>query len=448
METVVTHWPVYSKLRITSSQFFTKFMPCPFYFYKTIKKIMKNTDCSILLLSSIFISSYSCANNISKMADYDTTKNPPVESKKANTKYKPAFAGQTRVAGVKTTAAYKTEKLASNLGRPWAVVPLPDGRLLITEKSGFMQLHNANGTLVKKITGLPAVDDGGQGGLLDVAPDPKFSSNKMIYWSYSEEYGKGNLMAVAKGQLNEEKGTVDNTTVIFRATPALQGGLHFGSRLLFNKDGHLFVSTGERSNMEGRVQAQQLSSGLGKIFKITTDGKPAPGNPFVTTSGAMPEIFALGIRNAQSLDIHPVTGELWEAEFGPRGGDELNIIKAGKNYGWPVITYGIEYGGGTIGDGIQQNAGMEQPVYYWDPVLSPGGMAFYKGDAIPEWKNNLFIGGLSSQHIARLVIVNNKVVGEERLLADKNERFRDVAYLNGMLYTVTDMGNLYRVSKK
>ena len=196
------------------------------------------------------------------------------------------------------------------------------------------------------------------------------------------------------------------------------------------------------------MQAQSLNSGLGKIFKITKDGKPAPGNPFLQQKDAMPEIYTYGHRNPQSLDIHPVTGELWEAEFGPRGGDELNIIKPGKNYGWPVITYGIEYDGRKIGDSIQQKDGMEQPVYYWDPVLSPGGMVFYTGDAIPEWKNNLFISGQSSTHIARLVIENNKVVGEESLLADKKERIRDVAYYNGMLYVVTDNGNLYRISKK
>jgi glucose/arabinose dehydrogenase len=270
----------------------------------------------------------------------------------------------------------------------------------------------------------------------------------MIYWTYAEEYGKGNLMAVAKGQLEEATSKVLNPVVIFRATPALNSALHFGSRIIFGKDGNLFVATGERSMMEGRPQAQFLNSGLGKIFKITKDGKPAPGNPFLNQPDAMPEIFAYGIRNAQSLDIHPETGDLWEAEFGPRGGDELNIIKPGNNYGWPVITYGIEYGGRKIGDAIQQKEGMEQPVYYWDPVLSPSGMAFYKGNAIPEWKNNLFIGGLSSSHIARLVIENNKVVGEERLLEDERERFRDVAYHNNMLYAVTDGGLLYRISKK
>lgn len=379
----------------------------------------------------------------------DTSKLPPVETRKANSNYKPAFAGQTRIHGVKTKTAYTAEKIAEGLGKPWAVVPMPDGRLLITEKSGYMQIHDADGKLVKKITGFPAVDASGQGGMLDVTFDPSFASNKTIFWSFSEKFGGGNLMSVAKGQLNEAAGKVDNPVVIFRATPALNNSsYHYGSRLLFDKNGYLFVSTGERSVLNGRVQAQDLKSGLGKIFKITKDGKAAPGNPFLNNNNAMPEIYAYGIRNAQSLDLHPVTGELWEAEFGPRGGDELNIIKAGKDYGWPTITYGIEYGGPAIGDAIQQKAGMEQPVYYWDPTLSPGGMSFYKGNAIPEWKNNLFIGGLSGMHICRLVIENNKVVGEERLLEDKKERFRDVAYYNGMLYAVTDGGNLYRVKKK
>ncbi|HPG12935.1 MAG TPA: PQQ-dependent sugar dehydrogenase [Chitinophagaceae bacterium] len=372
----------------------------------------------------------------------------PVETKKANADYKPAFTGQTRIAGVKTSTPYKVDQLAENIGRPWAVIPMPGNKLLITDKMGSMQIRDANGKLIKEITGFPEVDSRGQGGLLDVALDPAFSSNNMIYWSFSEKQDKGNLMAVAKGKLNEATGKIENPTVIFRANPPLESNLHFGSRLVFDKSGNLFVSTGERSILQGRAQAQLLSSGLGKIFKITKDGKPAPGNPFTNKQGVMPEIFAYGVRNAQGLDIHPVTGELWEAEFGPRGGDEVNIIRAGKNYGWPVITYGLEYSGQKIGDAIQQKSGMEQPVYYWDPVLSPSGIAFYKGNTIPEWKNNLFIGGLSSQHIARLVIKNNKVVGEERLLEDKKERFRDVAYYNGMLYAITDSGKLFRISKK
>lgn len=404
---------------------------------------------SVALICSVY--SYGCGNNNNATNTYlpgDTSKLPPVETKKANSVYKPAFTGQTRITGVKTTTPYKVDKLAQNLGRPWSIVPFHDGRFLVTDKTGFMQILDANGKLVKKITGFPAVDAGGQGGLLDVALDPSFEKNKMIYWSFSEKYGEGNLMAVAKGKLNETEGKIENPVVIFRATPALDSKLHFGSRLVFDKNENLFVSTGERSILEGRKQAQWLHSGLGKIFRITKDGKPAPGNPFLNKKDAMPEIYAYGIRNAQSLDINPATGELWEAEFGPRGGDEVNIIKAGKNYGWPTITYGIEYAGPKVGDGIQQKAGLEQPVYYWDPVLSPSGMAFYKGNSVPEWKNNLFICGLSSQHIARLVIVNNKVTGEERLLDDKKERFRDIAYYNGMLYTVTDGGNLYRISKK
>lgn len=405
-----------------------------------------------IIISGLFVLAVStgCSNNNASPTNNSLRKDqlPPVETKKANTSYKPAFAGQTRITGAKTVTTFNVEKIAEKLDRPWAIIPMTDGRLLITLKSGSMQIHNADGVLVKKIVGFPAVDAGGQGGMLDVALDPAFAKNKMIYWSYSEKYGFGNLMAVAKGQLNEVAGKVDNPQVIFRATPALNSSLHFGSRIIFDKDGNLFVSTGERSILEGRAQAQLLNSGLGKIFKITKEGKPAPGNPFLNNKNAMPEIFAYGIRNAQSLDIHPATGELWEAEFGPRGGDEVNIIKSGKNYGWPVITYGIEYGGDKIGEALQQKAGMEQPVYYWDPVLSPSGMVFYNGNAIPEWKNNLFICGLSSQHIARLVIANNKIVGEERLLSDKNERFRDIAYSNGILYVVTDSGKMYKISKK
>jgi glucose/arabinose dehydrogenase len=343
---------------------------------------------------------------------------------------------------------YKVEKIADSLGRPWAIIAMPDGRLLITEKSGFITLRAANGLLLKKITGLPKVANTSQGGLLDIALDPEFTTNRTIYWTFSEKQEIGNLTAVAKGQLSADESSIEKAVVIFRAFPALESDLHFGSRLLFDKDGNLFVSAGERSILEGRKQAQLLSAGLGKIFKITKDGKPAPGNPFLNQPGVMPEIYSYGHRNPQGLDINPATGDLWEAEFGPRGGDEINLIKPGKNYGWPVITYGIEYEGGKVGEGIQQKDGMEQPVYYWDPVVSPSGITFYNSDSIPEWKNNLFIACLSSTHIDRLVIKNNKVVGEESLLADKKERFRDVMQNNGKLYAITDGGNLYMISKQ
>lgn len=420
------------------------------YFYQFINSNKMAFYISVLFFHFLFSNpiSYSIENSIAGVNLRDTVKLPPLETQAANTSYKPAFAGQTRIFGTKTTAKYKVEKINSELKSPWAIIPLPDNRLLVTAKSGYMQILDANGTIQKKIVGFPEVRSGGQGGLLDVALDPMFSTNKMMYWSFSESQESGNLMAVAKGKLNETDGKVENPTVIFRATPALSSGLHFGSRLIFDKDGNLFVSTGERSILEGRRQAQDLSSCLGKIFKITKEGKPAPGNPFINQPGARPEIYAYGIRNAQSLDIHPVTGDLWEAEFGPRGGDELNIIKPGKNYGWPIITYGIEYSGSPVGDAIQQKAGMEQPVYYWDPTLSPSGMTFYKSKVIPEWENNLFICGLGGGHISRLIIKNNKVQAEEWLLGDKRERFRDIACHNGILYTVTDGGNLYRISKE
>lgn len=380
----------------------------------------------------------------------ETENLPPVETEKPNSDYPSAFPGQTRIAGVKTSTPYQVDVLSESLQKPWAVIPLPDGRLLITEKSGKMQIYDETGLRIKTIEGFPEVDDRGQGGLLDVALDPDFGNNQMIFWSFSEKQADGkNLMAVGKGKLNESEGKVENPTVIFRAVPAMDSSLHYGSRLVFDADGNLFVSTGERSIIEGRVQAQDLKSALGKIFKITKEGEPAPGNPFIGKENLIPQIYAYGIRNAQGLAIHPETGDLWETEFGPRGGDELNLITKGKDYGWPTITYGIEYGGEEIGNPpIQQKEGMEQPVYYWDPVISPSGIVFYAGDAIPEWKNNLFIGCLSGQHINRVVIENNKVTGEERLLEDENQRFRDLAYADGMLYAVTDQGKLYRIKKK
>jgi aldose sugar dehydrogenase len=410
---------------------------------------LKNS--SFLAMILMFVYSTGCANdNTHPLAknSTDTAALPPVETKAPNSDYKSAFAGQTRIDGVKTTTPYKVEKIAEKLGAPFAIVAMPDGRLMVTIKSGYMEIHDANGKLVKKITGLPDVVYGGQGGLLDVVFDPNFASNKIMYWSYSERYQGDNVTAVAKAKLSEAAGKVENTTVIFRAAPSTSGSLQFGSRLVFDKDGNLFVSVGEKFTPESRVQAQQLNSLLGKVVRITTDGKPAPGNPFINKEGVKPEIFSYGHRNPDGLDINPATGELWESEFGPRGGDEINIIRPGKNYGWPVITYGREYSGEKVGEGIQQKAGMEQPVYYWDPVISPCGICFYKGNAIPEWKNNLFVSSLSGQHLDRLVIKNNKVVGEERLLSDKNSRIRDVTYLNNMLYAITDNGDIYRISKK
>ncbi|PWV57023.1 PQQ-dependent sugar dehydrogenase [Chitinophaga sp. S165] len=373
----------------------------------------------------------------------------PVETKAANSDYKPAFAGQTRIAGVKTKTPYEGTVLTDKLDAPWGITNLPDGRLLITEKKGVMRIATTAGQLSAPITGLPKVNDAGQGGLLGVRVDPDFATNRIVYWVFSEPLPEGNLTAVGKGKLSADEKSIEGATVIYRATPAYKGTLHYGGRILFDKDGNLVISTGERSDLETRPQAQHLNSALGKVLRITKDGKPAAGNPFEGQKDARPEIYSYGHRNVQGLAFHPETGDLWEAEFGPRGGDELNHIVAGKNYGWPTITYGIEYKGDKVGEGIQQKEGLEQPVYYWDPVLSPSGMTFYSGKNIPEWKNNLFICGLSSIHIARLVIENNKVVGEEMLLAKEEQRFRDVVEgLDGNLYAVTDNGRLYSIHKK
>lgn len=369
------------------------------------------------------------------------------KEEKANTNYKPAFAGQTRITPVKTTTPYKVEILNTSLGKPWGIINLSDGRFLITEKTGFMNVVSADGKQVSKIDGFPKVDAKGQGGMLDVALDPDFKTNNMIFFSFSEPFENGNLTSVAKGKLSADLKTIADVEVIFRATPSYNGDKHYGSRLVFDKDGNLFVSTGERSDKETRVYAQKTDNYLGKILKITKDGKPAPGNPFIGKDGYKPEIFAYGIRSPQGLALDE-KGQIWDIEMGPRGGDEINLIQAGKNYGWGDVTYGIEYSGEKINNGTTQKAGTEQPVYYWDPVVSPSGVTFYTGN-IEEWKNNLFIGCLSGEHINRIVIKDNKVVGEERLLLDQKERFRDV--LNGMdgnLYGITDSGKLYKISKK
>jgi aldose sugar dehydrogenase len=391
------------------------------------------------------------SNNALAYANYpsvqDTTK-APVEKLPPNNSYSPAFAGQTRIAGIKTKTALDVKVLAEGLKRPWGITVLPDGRLLITEKTGTMKIVTTSGMVSEPITGLPAVNSGGQGGLLGLTTDPSFSKNRIIYWVFSEKTSTGNLTAVAKGTLSADEKKMENVSVIYRADPAHPSMGHYGGRILVDKTGNLLVTTGERSSLETRPQAQYLTSANGKVLRITKDGKPAPGNP-VLGAGSKPEIYSYGHRNVQNLAFHPVTGDIWTAEFGPMGGDELNLVKPGKDYGWPAITYGLEYSGAKVGEGIQQKEGMEQPVYYWNPSISPSGMSFYSGNMISEWKNNLFIGALSGKHILRLVIKDNKVVGEERLLADQNQRFRSTMQgKDGALYAITDEGRLYRIAKK
>lgn len=405
---------------------------------------------TVLFLSAFVLLSASCEAPKTNEEEPKEETLPPVETEKPNNPdFKPAFEGQTRVAGVKTTTPYEATVIADGLVKPWAVTPLPDGRLAITEKGGTMRIATTDGNVSTPITGFPEVDDRSQGGLLDVAPAPDFSSSRMLYFTFAERTAQGSLTAVGKGKLSDDETKIEDFQIIYRAIPYFDNSMHFGSRLLFDKNGHIFATTGERSDLATRPNAQKLNTGHGKVIYITTEGEPVPANPFIGTEGALPEIYSYGHRNPQGLDIHPVTGELWLSEMGPRGGDEVNLIKPGKNYGWPTITYGIEYSGNIIGEGITQKEGMEQPVYYWDPVFSPSGMAFYSSNAIPEWENNLFIGGLNTKHIVRLVIKDNKVTGEERLLANEGQRFRDVADGNdGALYAVTDEGRLYKISKK
>lgn len=379
----------------------------------------------------------------------DTGNTVPVETRKPNSDYKPAFAGQTRAPGVKMSVPLVVTVINKDLQSPWGICVLPDGRFLISEKTGTLQILKADGKPDKKITNLPEVFVAGQGGLLDVNIDPDFKTNRMIFWDYAEKTSGGGLLAIAKGKLSADETKIENIQVIYRAQPVYSGTLQYGSRILFDKQGNLFVSTGERAGNDIRQKAQDLSTAIGKVLHLTKDGKAVANGPFANTPNALPEIYAYGFRNPEGMAWNPETGELWEDEFGPRGGDEINLIKPGKNYGWPLVTYGIEYSGQQVGDGIQQKDGVEQPVYYWDPSISPSGIAFYNSDVIPEWKGNLFVGGLGGSHIARLVIKNNKVVGEERLLKEKGERFRALTEgKDGALYTVTDNGKLYRIGLK
>ena len=360
---------------------------------------------------------------------------------------KPAFAGQTRAPERKANVAFEVVTVAEGLVSPWGMTFLPDGRMLVTEKGGTMRIVTPDGKLSEPIAGLPKVDARTQGGLLDVALDPAFQKNRLIYWSYSEprEGDLGNNTAVARGALVDGAAPrVDNVQVIYHQTPYRQGAaqLHFGSRLVFGRDGTLFVTQGERSDVPTRLQAQNLDVLFGKIVRINPDGSIPKDNPFVGRQGARPEIWSFGHRNVQAAALHPTTGELWEVEHGTRGGDEVNIARKGKDYGWPTIAYGIEYQGGTITGGIQQQAGMEQPIYYWDPNIAPSGMAFYTGSLFPAWRNSLFIGGLASTNLVRLTLDGDKVVGEERLLQDlqpTRERIRDVRQgPDGAVYLLTD----------
>jgi len=315
--------------------------------------------------------------------------------------------------------------------------------MLVSERPGRLRVVNANGTLVEApVAGLPKVDGAGQGGLLGLALDPNFATSRLLYFSFSEPQADGsNNTATARGRFVDDPAAprLEDVRVIFHQAPSLRSQLHYGGRLVFARDGTLFITLGERSITEGRMQAQKMDSLLGKIVRVNADGSVPKDNPFVGKQGVRPEIWSFGHRNVQAATLHPTTGELWEVEHGTNGGDELNVAKKGKDYGWPTIAYGIEYQGGRITGDEQVKAGMEQPVYYWDPNIAPSGMTFYTGSAFPAWKGSLFVGGLGSTALVRLVVDGEKVVGEERLLQENKERIRDVVQgPDGNLYLLVD----------
>jgi glucose/arabinose dehydrogenase len=333
--------------------------------------------------------------------------------------------------------ALKVGNIAIGLEHPWSLAFLPDKRMLVTERPGRLRVVGRDGKVSEPLTGVPQVYARGQGGLLDVALSPAFDKDRLVYLSFSESGEGGAGTAVARGRLGE--GGLENTQVIWRQLPKVSGSNHWGSRIVFRTDGTLFVTLGDRFNHSD--SAQDLSTTVGKIVRINPDGSAPRNNPFANRAGARPEIWSYGHRNVQAAALHPDTGQLWTVEHGARGGDELNHPEAGKNYGWPVISYGVHYSFLKIGEGTEKE-GMEQPVYYWDPVIAPSGMVFYTGDLFAGWNNNILIGSLTPGLLVRLVLKDGKIAQEERYLGELGERVRDVRQApDGSLYLITDARN-------
>jgi glucose/arabinose dehydrogenase len=353
----------------------------------------------------------------------------PLEQRPPNApQQKPAFEGQTRACAAQSKVRFQVQVLAKGLEHPWAVEPLPGGELLVTERPGRLRIVSATGAIGSPIEGLPKVDARGQGGLLDVALSPRFDTDATIFLSYAEPRQGGNGTAVARAVLDKDRNSLRDVRVIFRAMPTYAGTMHYGSRLAFGPDGMLFISTGERSDAPMRKFAQDPKSQLGKVVRVAPDGSQV-------------EVWTLGHRNTQAMAFDP-EGRLWIVEHGTRGGDELNLIEKGKNYGWPLVAYGEEYSGRSISGSVTAKAGYQQPAYYWDPVIAPSGAQFYTGLAFAEWRGNLFVGGLKDGVLVRLILDHGKVVGEEHLLAERGKRIRDVRQgLQGELLVITDEAN-------
>jgi glucose/arabinose dehydrogenase len=386
------------------------------------------------------------------------TEGQPIESRppeKADNA--PLFPQQTR-APYHATAPYVVTTLTTGLKLPWSMAFLPNGRILITERiPGAMRLLDKDGALSAPLTGLAQLAAPGKLGLLDVVLAPDFARSRRVYFSFFETFAKGHGNTnIAHGVLDEATGAVKDVTVIFNAKPTLpmqNFSAKQGGRIVFAPDGTIFMTVGDR---DGNTKAdydlemaQKLDNHMGKIIHVTAEGRPAPNNPFLKRPDVLPEIWAYGIRSPQGLALDPRTGWLWETEHGPRGGDELNHIRPGVNYGWPIIAHGIDYSGVPMGAGITAKAGMEQPVYYWDPVIAPSGLAVYTGTLFPQWRNSILAGGLRGVMLDRLEIKNGKVVAEEPLLTELKMRIRDVRVgPEGAVYVLTDNGHLLKLKPK
>lgn len=379
---------------------------------------------------------------------------PSVETmNKIATEQVPFYPLQTRVGAVHTVAPLNIKIITSGLKFPWSMAFLPDGRMLVTEKPGTIRIVTAAGAIGNAISGVPPVKYRSDSGLQDIVLDPDFATTRLVFWSFVEPVTPTDFVtSIARAKLSADETKFEEVTIIYRATPTYTDVLHPGSQLLFDKSGYIFACFGEHYDDAIRAKAQDLGSALGKIVRIKKDGTAAPGGPFTNTAGARPEIWSLGHRDPQGLAFNPATGDLWESEHGPMAGDEVNLIRPGYNYGWPVIAYGHENSGPligtTVGNGTKQE-GMKQPVYYWDPAIAPSGITFYTGSLIPEWKNNLFVAALKGKHIIRLVLSGNQVFGEERLLEAEGQRFRKIMQgPDGALYALTDQtaGRIYRIS--
>lgn len=330
--------------------------------------------------------------------------------------------------------AFRVARIVEGLEHPWGLAFLPGGRMLVTERPGQLRVVQEGKLQPQPVGGLPAISAYGQGGLLDVALHPRFSDNNLVYLSYVAQGVSGAGTEVARGKLSGNR--LEDVQVIFRQQPKSGGGRHFGSRLVFDRDGFLYITLGDRGD-QGR--AQKPDDHAGSVIRLHDDGRVPPDNPFVGKPGWKPEKYTLGNRNMQGAALHPQTGKLWAHEHGPQGGDEINVIRAGANYGWPIITYGVNYGIGTrIGEGTHK-AGMEQPLHYWVPSIAPSGMAFYTGDKFPRWQGDLFVGALRDEMLVRLKLDGEKVAQEERLIKGVLGRIRDVrSGPDGFLYILTD----------